>query len=82
MFVLRIYFYISCYYCVICMCIVWRVSLHYPTRKSSLLRDPFAQTTRRGYIVPSPRYFQQVAHPSPGEDRVGSSHKFHSLMND
>ena len=32
MFVLRIYFYISCYYCVICMCIVWRVSLHYPTR--------------------------------------------------
>ena len=24
------------------------------------------------YIVPSPRYFQQVAHPSPGDDRVAS----------
>jgi len=24
------------------------------------------------YIVPSPRYFQQVAHTSPGDDRVGS----------
>ena len=49
-----------CYHCIKWMCVVWPFHLHYPTRVHRYRTRP-PRRTRAIYIVPSPRYFHQVA---------------------
>jgi len=70
-FVLKIYFHISYYHCVTCMCIVWLVSLYYPTRVFRFETRP-PKRPDGDLHNGRPRYFQQVTHSSPGDDCVGS----------
>ena len=70
--VLRIYLYITCYYCVTWLCIARLSLLTLPHRRSSL-RDPAAQTANRGIHSAEPSFFfVKWLHPSQGGDRVGS----------
>ena len=64
-FVLRIYFYITCYYCVTWLCIAW-LSLLTPPHKRSSLRDPAALTTDGGIHSAEPSFFYQVVSPLTG----------------